>query len=171
MERINKMTKEMLSLASTSPPAFELRSLNDIAEEVCEQMRAGAEERGIRLISELDPALSAMSLDSEGIHTCLTNLVTNAIEAFPEESIGGQIIVSSRDDPGTGVYLQVKDTGEGMSKEMRQQIFDSLISTKGARGTGLGLALTHKIVREHGGTIEVESELNKGSCFTIILPR
>ena len=171
IERINKMTKEMLSLASTSPPAFELRSLNDIAEEVCEQMRAGAEERGIRLISELDPALSAMSLDSEGIHTCLTNLVTNAIEAFPEESIGGQIIVSSRDDPGTGVYLQVKDTGEGMSKEMRQQIFDSLISTKGARGTGLGLALTHKIVREHGGTIEVESELNKGSCFTIILPR
>jgi len=171
IERINKMTKEMLSLASTSPPAFELCSLNDIAEEVCEQMRAGAEERGIRLISELDPALPPMTVDSEGILTCLTNLVTNAIEAFPEDSIGGQIILSSRDDPATGVCLQVKDTGGGMSKELREQIFESLVSTKGARGTGLGLALTHKIVREHGGTIQVESELNKGSCFTIILPR
>jgi len=171
MERINKMTKEMLSLASTSPPAFELCSLNDIAEEVCEFMRAKAEERGIHLISDLDASLPPMTVDSEGIATCLTNLVTNAIEAFPEDSAGGEIIVSSRDDPASGICLQVKDTGEGMSKETRQQIFESLVSTKGARGTGLGLALTRKIVREHGGSIEVESELNKGSCFTIILPR
>ena len=171
IERINKMTKEMLSLASTNPPAFELCSLNDIAEEVCELMRAAAEERGIRLISELDPALPLVTMDSEGIHICITNLVTNAIEAFPKDNVGGQIIVSSRDDPASGVCLQVKDTGEGMSRETRQQIFESLVSTKGARGTGLGLALTRKIVREHGGSIEVESELNKGSCFTIILPR
>jgi PAS domain S-box-containing protein len=171
IDRISKMTKEMLSLASTSPPAFELCSLNDIAEEVCEQMRAGAEERGIRLVCDLDPALPPITVDSEGILTCLMNLVLNAIEAFPEDSTGGQITVSSREDSVAGVRLQVKDTGEGISKEMRQQIFESLVSTKGARGTGLGLAITHKIVREHGGTIEVESELNKGSSFTIILPR
>jgi two-component system NtrC family sensor kinase len=171
MEQINKMTKEMLSLASTSPPAFELCALNDIAAEVCEHMRAVAEEKGIHLISNLEPALPPMTVDSEGIATCLTNLVTNAIEAFPEGSTGGEIVVSSREDPATGVRLQVKDTGGGMSKEMRKQIFESLVSTKGAQGTGLGLAITHKIVREHGGTIEVESELNKGSCFTIILPR
>jgi len=171
IDRISKMTKEMLSLASTNPPAFELCSLNDIAEEVCEQMRAGAEERGIRLITDLDPALPPITVDSEGILTCLMNLVLNAIEAFPENSTGGQITVSSREDPAAGICLQVKDTGGGISKEMRQQIFESLVSTKGARGTGLGLAITHKIVREHGGTIEVESELNKGSSFTIILPR
>ena len=171
MERINKMTKEMLNLASTSPPAFELCSLNDIAAEVCELMKGEAKERGIDLISDLDPALPPMTLDWEGIATCLTNLVTNAIEAFAEDSVGGRITVSSREDPASGVYLQVKDTGKGMSEEMRKQIFESLVSTKGARGTGLGLAITHKIVREHGGSIEVESELNKGSCFTIILPR
>ena len=171
MERINKMTKEMLSLASTSPPAFELCSVNDIATEVCELMKAEAKERGIDLISDLDPALPPITADSEGIATCLTNLLTNAIEAFQEDSTGGEIIVSSREDPAAGICLQVKDTGGGMSKELRQQIFESLVSTKGARGTGLGLAITHKIVREHGGTIKVESELNKGSCFTIILPR
>ena len=171
MERINKMTKEMLSLASTSPPAFELCSVNDIAAEVCEGMKEEAKERGIDLISSLDPALPPITVDSEGIATCLTNLVTNAIESFAEDSVGGQITVSSREDPAAGVCLQVKDTGKGMSKELRKQIFESLVSTKGARGTGLGLAITQKIVREHGGAIEVESELNKGSCFTIILPR
>ena len=171
MERINKMTKEMLSLASTSPPAFELRSVNDIAAEVCELMKGQAKERGIDLISALDPGLPPITVDSEGIATCLTNLLTNAIEAFAEDSVGGRITVSSREDPAAGVCLQVKDTGKGMSKELRKQIFESLVSTKGARGTGLGLAITQKIVREHGGAIEVESELNKGSCFTIILPR
>jgi signal transduction histidine kinase len=96
--------------------------------------------------------------------------VTNAIEAFPEISSGGQITVSSRVEPEVGVVLAVRDTGRGMSKELQEQIFEYLYSTKGARGTGLGLAITQKIVREHGGTIRVESEPDKGSCFTINFP-
>jgi two-component system NtrC family sensor kinase len=119
----------------------------------------------------VDPSSPQVMVDPEGIHTCLMNLVTNAIEAFPKDSSGGEVVVSSRDDEAAGLYLQVKDTGEGMSKEVKQQIFESLFSTKGARGTGLGLALTQKIVRDHGGTIKVESELKQGSCFTIILPK
>jgi signal transduction histidine kinase len=58
-----------------------------------------------------------------------------------------------------------------MSRELQEQVFKYLYSTKGARGTGLGLAITQKIIHEHGGTIEVESAPNKGSCFTIILPK
>jgi two-component system NtrC family sensor kinase len=171
INRISKMTKEMLSLASTTPLAFEVCSINDVVEEVCELMKNEAENRGISLICEVDPSSPQVMVDPEGIHTCLMNLVTNAVEAFPKDSSGGQIVVSSRDDEAAGLYLQVKDTGEGMSKEVKQQIFESLFSTKGARGTGLGLALTQKIVRDHGGTIKVESELKKGSCFTIILPK
>ena len=67
--------------------------------------------------------------------------------------------------------MQVKDTGRGMSKELQKQIFKQIVSTKGARGTGLGLATVHKIVCEHGGSIQLESEPNKGSCFTIVLPK
>ena len=70
-----------------------------------------------------------------------------------------------------GVSLQVKHAGRGMSKEPQKQIFEQLVSTKGARGTGLGLAIVHKIVSEHAGSIRLESEPNKGSCFTIVLPK
>ena len=164
------MTKEMLSLASTTPPAFEVCSLNDIVEEVCELLAEEISRRGISLVLELDPSLPPVTVDPDGIHTCLLNLVTNAIEAFPEDTSGGQIIVSSRDEGEAGVHLQVRDTGEGMSEELLERVLESLFTTKGARGTGLGLAITQKIVHEHGGNIQVESEPKKGSCFTIILP-
>jgi PAS domain S-box-containing protein len=170
INRISKMTKEMLSLASTTPPAFELYALNDVVEEVCEQMMERANEKGISLVLELEPSLPRVTMDPEGIYTCILNLVTNAIEAFPETGSGGQIIVSSHDEAEAGVRLQVKDTGEGMSSELQERVFENLFSTKGARGTGLGLAITQKIVHEHAGTIQVESEPKKGSCFTIILP-
>jgi PAS domain S-box-containing protein len=171
INRISKMTKEMLSLAKTTPLAFELCSLNDIVDEVCELMEGRADERGIKLVLELEPSLPQVTVDPEGIHLCILNLVTNATEAIPKTSSGGQVTVSSRDEGEAGVHLQVKDTGRGMSKELQERIFKNLFSTKGARGTGLGLAITQKIVHEHGGTIQVESEPNKGSSFTIILPK
>ena len=170
INRVSKMTKEMLSLASTAPPDFEVCSLNDIVEEVCEPFVEEAKRRGISLVLELDPSLTQVTVDPDGIHTCLLNLVTNAIEAFPEDTSGGQVTVSSRDEGEAGVHLQVRDTGEGMSEELRERVLENLFTTKGARGTGLGLAITQKIIHEHGGTLRVESEPDKGSCFTIILP-
>ena len=170
INRVSKMTKEMLSLASTAPPAFEVCSLNEIVEEVCESLAEEISRREISLVLELDPSLPQVTVDPDGIHTCLLNLVTNAIEAFPEDSSGGQVTVSSRDEGEAGVHLEVRDTGEGMSEELLERVLENLFTTKGARGTGLGLAITQKIVHEHGGTIQVESEPKKGSCFTIILP-
>ena len=171
INRISRMTLDMLSYARSSPPLRQKCSLNDIVNEVCELMEEKAKERQIQLNCDLDPSVPLVKVDAEGIHSCLMNLVTNAIEAFPETSSGGQITVFSRDEAETGVSLQVKDTGRGMSKELQEQVFEHLYSTKGARGTGLGLAITQKIVREHGGTIQLESEPNKGSCFTILLPK
>ncbi len=170
INRVSKMTKEMLSLASTTPLAFEVCSLNDIVEEVCELLAGEISRRGINLVFELDPLLPQVTVDPDGIHTCLLNLVTNAVEAFPEDSSGGQVTVSSRDEGEAGVHLEVRDTGEGMSEELLERVLENLFTTKGARGTGLGLAITQKIVHEHGGTIQVESEPKKGSSFTIILP-
>jgi signal transduction histidine kinase len=170
INRVSKMTKEMLSLASTAPPAFEVCSLNEIVEEVCELLAEEISRREISLVLELDPSLPQVTVDPDGIHTCLLNLVTNAIEAFPEDTSGGQVTVSSRDEGEAGVHLQVRDSGEGMSEELLERVLENLFTTKGARGTGLGLAITQKIVHEHGGTIQVESEPKKGSCFTIILP-
>ena len=171
ISRISRMTLDMLSYARSSPPVRESCSLNEIVNQVCELMVEKARERQIDLVRDLDSTLASVSVDVEDIHSCLMNLVTNAIEAFPESSKGGLITVSSRDAGEAGVSLHVKDTGKGMTRELQEQIFKYLYSTKGARGTGLGLAITQKIIHEHGGTIEVESAPNEGSCFTIILPK
>jgi len=171
IDQISKMTMEMLNYASTGPPATETCSLNSIVDEVCELMEGKALERGIELVRVLDSSLPKLIADRTGIRTCLENLVTNAIEAFPESGGAGQIVVSTGRAAETGVSLQVKDTGRGMSEELQKQIFKQLVSTKGAQGTGLGLATVHKIVCKHGGSIELESEPKKGSCFTIFLPK
>ena len=171
MNRISRMTLDMLSYARSSPPARQTCSLNEIVDQVCELMVEKARERQIDLVCDLDSTLPSVSVDVEDIHSCLMNLVTNAIEAFPESSKGGRITVSSRDAGEAGVSLHVKDTGRGMTRELQEQIFKYLYSTKGARGTGLGLAITQKIIHEHGGTIEVDSTPNEGTCFTIVLPK
>jgi PAS domain S-box-containing protein len=171
ISRISRMTLDMLSYARSSPPVRESCSLNEIVNQVCELMVEKARERQIDLVLDLDSTLPSLSVDVEDIHSCLMNLVTNAIEAFPESGKGGLITVSSRDAGEAGVSLHVRDTGKGMPKELQEQVFKYLYSTKGARGTGLGLAITQKIIHEHGGTIEVESAPNEGSCFTIILPK
>jgi len=171
INRISRMTLDMLSYARSSPPARQSCSLNEIVDQVCELMVEKARERQIDLVLDLDSTLPSVSVDVEDIHSCLMNLVTNAIEAFPESSKGGLITVSSRDAGEAGVSLHVKDTGKGMARELQEQVFKYLYSTKGARGTGLGLAITQKIIHEHGGTIEVESAPNVGSCFTITLPK
>jgi PAS domain S-box-containing protein len=170
INRISRLTLDMLSYARSSPPTRRSCSVNDIAVEVCELMDDKARERRVTLIRDLDPSAPPVSADPEGIHTCLLNLVTNAIEAFPETGAGGEIIVASRSQAEAGIRLQVVDTGKGMTRELQEQIFKRFYSTKGSRGTGLGLAITQKIVREHGGTIQVESEPGKGTCFTILLP-
>ena len=171
IDRISRMTLDMLSYARSSPTERQRCSLNDIANEVCDLMEEKAQQRNIKIVRDLDPSLAMVTVDPEGIYSCLLNLVTNATEAFAEGSSEGRIIVSTRDKAEAGVHVQVKDTGRGMSKELQEQIFEYLYSTKGARGTGLGLAITRKIVREHGGTIEVESQPDQGSCFTIHLPK
>ncbi len=171
INRISRMTLDMLSYARSSPPVRESCSLNDIVNDVCEIMGEKAHERQIELVRDLEVSLPSVRVEPESIHSCLLNLVTNAIEAFPETASGGRITVSSRDEGEAGVSLRVEDTGRGMTKKHQEQIFKYLYSTKGARGTGLGLAITQKIVIEHGGTIQVESEPNKGSCFTIVLPK
>jgi len=170
INRISRLTLDMLSYARSGPPTRQSCSVNQIAEEVCELMEGKARERRVTLIRDLDSSVPPMTVDPEGIHTCLLNLVTNAIEAFPETGGGGEIIVGSRRQGDADIRLQVVDTGRGMTKELQEQIFQQFYSTKGSRGTGLGLAITQKIVHEHGGTIRVESEPGKGSCFTILLP-
>jgi signal transduction histidine kinase len=131
----------------------------------------GALKAGVTLLFEGEEGIPAATMDPSGIHTCLANLVSNAIDACKmskKEGCGVSLRVKQGD--GT-IIFEVEDTGCGMEPEIREKVFNSLFTTKGLGGTGLGLLVTKKIVREHGGRIEAESEPGEGSRFRLELPR
>ncbi|MBM3240465.1 response regulator [Candidatus Poribacteria bacterium] len=122
---------------------------------------------GITISIETDlqkvPIISGNESDLRGV---LTNLVINSVDAMKEN---GMITLRTR-HKDKHVVLEVSDTGIGMTEEVKQRCFEPFFSTKGERGTGLGLAMVYGIIQRHEGTIEVDSELGKGTTFTICLP-
>jgi signal transduction histidine kinase len=116
---------------------------------------------------ELAPDLPAILGDADTLQQVMLNLVTNARDAVES---GGEIrIVTSRRESDRTIELVVADTGHGIAPEDLTRIFDPFFTTK-STGTGLGLSLTHGIVREHGGTIDVESTPGRGTRFVLAFP-
>ena len=100
-------------------------------------------------------------------------MIQNAVEAFDEECArhdGREILVEAQPAPGGGVVYKVCDNGPGMDAETQKHIFKGFFSTKGTRGTGIGLMMTKRIVERHGGRIELVSGRGTGACFTLYLP-
>ena len=171
--RVSGLAMDLLSYSKEREPEYEKCSPNKIAEEVCKLMDLKAKEFKVEIVRDLDPTVGDVSLDPKGIHRCLLNLISNAIDAttFDEDESKKYLVrVATRRESDGALILQVSDNGCGMDEAARKQIFSSLFSTKGSQGTGLGLLITQKIVREHGGTIKVDSEPGKGSTFVIRLP-
>jgi signal transduction histidine kinase len=173
VEKIANMALDLLNYSKEREPDYELCDPNRPAREVCELMASRCRDCRVNLKWDLEPGLSPCWLDREGIHRCLLNLVTNAVDACKERedtADGGEVVVRSRSADGWAVEYQVEDNGSGMDEETRSKLFQRFFSTKGSKGTGLGLMITRKIVNEHGGTIEVDSEPGRGTKFCIRLP-
>ena len=123
--------------------------------------------QGISIILKTDLAeVPKVSGKESEIREVLTNLVFNSVDAMPN---GGEIHFCTRLGDNH-VAIQISDTGSGMTEEVRQQCFDPFFTTKGTQGTGMGLAMTFGIVKRLNGTIDIQSELGKGTTFTIRLP-
>jgi signal transduction histidine kinase len=105
-------------------------------------------------------------LDRQRMHEALWNLMNNGLQAMPQ---GGRLRLTAKRHEGKEVLIQVADTGEGIPPENLGKIFDYYFSTK-EKGMGLGLPLAHKIIQEHGGTIEVKSAVGTGTTFRVHLP-
>jgi PAS domain S-box-containing protein len=170
-DRITTFVREFLNFAKGQVPEVEATEPNRLVEEVVSLFEEAARERGVTILTELEAGIRSANLDREGIHKCLSNLVSNAIDACLLSDEGGcRVIVRTRDRNGC-LEFEVEDTGCGMDCEIKRKVFTSFFTTKGTRGTGLGLLETKKVIQEHGGSVDIESEPGVGSTFRLILPR
>jgi signal transduction histidine kinase len=173
VDKIKNLALDLLSYAKEREPDYELCDPNVPLREVVHLMESRARDGGVNLTMELAEGLHETYLDSEGIHTCLLNLVTNALDACADmQSVNkpGEVVVQAVKCDGWAVEYRVSDNGCGMDQATKEKVFRTFFSTKGSRGTGLGLMITRKIVHEHGGVIELESEKGKGTRFIVRLP-
>ena len=173
MGRMSDLVLDLLEYSTDSEPEYESCFPNEIAGKVCEGLNVKAHEHSIEIIKDFDPSLREAVLDPKDIHRCLQNLVSNAIDACIFDSSEDkkwvvQVRTMREDDKAVG--FEVSDNGCGMDEEIKERLFTSFFTTKEGRGTGLGLLNTQKIVKEHGGTITVDSEPGRGSTFTMRLP-
>jgi len=151
---------------SVCPSTSSLR-LNQVAEEIVQLARKDMSRARVEVIMKLDDTLPPIVADANAISQVLLNLLTNARSAMPE---GGQITIeTSHLAAARSVRLAVRDTGSGIAPEILPKIFDPFYTTK-PEGTGLGLAISHSIVHDHHGTMDVRSEVGKGSTFTLTFP-
>jgi len=172
ISRITTFVKEFLDFAKGRSPKVVLMNPNDVVVRVVDLFRDAASLAGIDLRHDLASGVAPAHMDEEEVHTCLANLVSNALDACQaSDRPGGHVIVSTREQDGTLVF-EVADDGMGMEAEIQRNVFTNFFSTKGSdKGTGLGLLTTRKIVQQHGGNVSFTSAEGLGSVFRIEFPR
>lgn len=167
--RLVELVQDMLAYAKDRKPQYADTDLGELIRSVVDLMRDAAWKRKVRLLAEPVEDQGTVELDPGSMQRCLLNLVSNGVDACEED--GAAVRVSARSAGPDWAVIEVRDEGCGMDENARRHLFQPFFSSKGSRGTGLGLSVTRKIVQEHGGRIEVESEEGKGSTFRILLPR
>ena len=169
-ERISGLVMDMLTFSKEREPAPEPSNLNEVVGEVVELMQVRAQEAGVELIWNPADQMPTLLFDPEAIHRAVLNLATNAIDACEDCDPARVTLTAAVNQEQEFIDLVIEDTGVGIEKQDLENIFTVFVSKKGGRGTGLGLAVTQKVMQEHGGRVEVTSELGAGSRFRIELP-
>ncbi|MEJ2095864.1 MAG: ATP-binding protein [Deltaproteobacteria bacterium] len=172
IDRTSELVLDLLSYSKEREPEYQDCSPNDIVDDVRQVVQTTADDHEIELIEELSPLIGTVSMDPNTVHNCLLNLTTNAIDAciFDDNIQKKHTVKIKTSLEDHRIKLEVSDNGSGMTEEIKSKLFSSFFSTKGAKGTGLGLLVTKKLIEEHHGTIEVKSALNKGTSFIVTLP-
>jgi signal transduction histidine kinase len=177
LEKISQLVLDLLSYSRDASPQYKAHDPGSIIQDVVESLQHRAEENNIRLSCMLDTEVGQVVLDPDGIRRALLNLVSNAVEACMydlDRSKQFDVVVRScreTDEEGRDVLvLEVADNGGGMSEHVKGNLFTRFFSTKGDKGTGIGLLISQKVAQEHGGAITVESREGEGTRFQIRLP-
>jgi PAS domain S-box-containing protein len=171
--RTSNLAMDLLSYSKEREPELEACFPNEIAGDVCALLQDKAREHDITIIRQFDDAIGELVMDPHTIHEVLLNLLSNAVDAclFDDDmSKNWQVSLKTAQEQDNIIMFEVTDNGVGMDEEVLHNLFTSFFSTKGHRGTGLGLMVTRKLVDEHGGNIKVTSQRGKGTTFTVRLP-
>lgn len=167
VERITKVMNQLLAFARRRTPERRAVDLGEIVDDSLEMFQERMAQNRITVEKVIEANMPSVHADRDQLIQVLINLVMNSIHAMPE---GGRLRLSLARE-GSHVCLGLSDTGHGMPEEIRSQVFNPFFTTKDfGKGTGLGLTVVKGIIEEHGGTIAVESAVDKGTTFWIRLP-
>ncbi len=176
LDRIAGLTTNMLAFSRHRQVEVEFTLLRPLIEDCAQLLETVCEQAGVALIVDAEDDVPPVPVDASLIHQAMMNLLTNALEAVPQGTgtITVRLHYEEPDSRGPGspgeAHILVIDNGPGIPKERQATIFEPFQTSKGVRGTGLGLAVTKRVVEDHRGRITLESEPGKGSTFTIVLP-
>ncbi|MBT8393004.1 MAG: PAS domain-containing protein [Ignavibacteriaceae bacterium] len=170
-DKTTSLVKDFLSFSKGRLPELQLVDPRDLIYEIIDLYKNIAAQSGIELKTEISEKVKTAPLDPAGIHTCLTNLVSNALDACSMGEQKGTEVLLKLYEGRDKLIFEVTDNGSGIDYEIKSKIFTTFFTTKGGAGTGLGLLTTRKIVQEHGGKILVDSQKGKGAMFRMVFPR
>ncbi len=168
VERVSTITHRLLGFSRRMNAHMELIDLPSLLKEVLSFLGKELSHRNVSVTFEVPDNFPAVESDRGQLQQVFLNIINNAIAAIKE---GGWIRFTLLEVEAGGVAVKICDNGTGISPEDLKHIFEPFFSTKGEFGTGLGLSITYDIIKKLGGEIQVESQLGKGTCFTILLPR
>jgi signal transduction histidine kinase len=169
-DKISSLVMDMLSFSKEREPDPAPADLAAVIDDIVETVQQRAEELGATIDWRRPTTLPPLLFDAAGISRAILNVVTNALDAVEGRPHGGVVISAGIDDTERMVRVTVADDGAGMDPETLAGIFNLFVSTKGSRGTGLGLTVSRKILREHGGDIHASSAVGAGSTFVLEFP-
>jgi two-component system sensor histidine kinase FlrB len=171
---LNNIVSNMLHFANPLTPSFDKVNLHELIDEILSFTDPILRQREIGVEKTLRAGRATIVGDRELLKQMILNLVLNSLQAMPSQ---GCLRIASRDVndlPGgascEGLELKIEDTGLGIPPENLSRVFDPFFTTN-RKGTGLGLSVVHQIVDQHSGFIKLESEVNVGTAFTIVLPK
>jgi two-component system, NtrC family, sensor kinase len=169
--RISALVMDMLTFSKEREPDLQKANINDVVTDVIDLMRVRAEETQAELLWSPGDPMPDLVFDPEGIHRAVLNIVANAIDAVGDREPPRRVEAATEYLATEGlVRITVRDNGPGIPADQMEHLFSPFVASKKSRGTGLGLPVSQKIAQEHGGRITVESEPDKGCCFTLELP-
>jgi len=172
VDRIRKMVLDILYYAKERDLRWERVDPLSFAEDLAATFAPKAKNQDIEFVQEFDETVGEFEIDAGYIHSALTNILENAVDACTKDAdkTYHKIVFGVRQE-ANHVIFAVFDNGVGMDPDTVSKLFTPFFSSKGRRGTGLGLFISHKIVRQHGGEILVKSTPGQGTLFTIKIPK